>query len=114
MRQTGLRIGALIRLDNDCVQTDPVGHRAVMVPLGKLKTERLVPITDEIYELVGRLRRKGRCPRRWLIDRNKRYAAVQQDLNKALRDSSVGLQDPKPITPTASVIPMRPPCSLAA
>lgn len=98
MRQTGLRIGELIRLEYQCVHADPAGHRALKVPLGKLKTERLVPITDEINELIQRLQRKRRRPRRWLLHRTKRHEAVYAELAAALRTVSTGLEDSVPIT----------------
>jgi integrase len=54
-RATGLRIGELRDLELDCVhQID--GHGAwLKVPLGKLATERMVPLDEETVEVVDRI-----------------------------------------------------------
>ncbi len=44
MRRTGLRIGELIALPYHCIRTDHSGNTLLKVPLGKLATERLVPL----------------------------------------------------------------------
>lgn len=59
MRRTGLRIGELISLKNDCVRSDHLGNRFLKVPLGKLNTERLVPVEDETVELIEKLGESG-------------------------------------------------------
>lgn len=56
MRKTGLRIGELVSLENHCVRRDYRGNNFLKVPLGKLNTERLVPIDDSTLELINRLR----------------------------------------------------------
>lgn len=54
-RATGLRIGELRDLELDCVhQID--GHGAwLKVPLGKLATERMVPLDEETVALIDRI-----------------------------------------------------------
>ena len=54
-RATGLRIGELRDLELDCVhQID--GHGAwLKVPLGKLATERMVPLDDETVTILDRI-----------------------------------------------------------
>jgi len=56
MRRTGLRIGELISLEKNCVRDDHLGNRFLKVPLGKLNTERLVPLDDSALALINKLR----------------------------------------------------------
>jgi integrase len=54
-RAVGLRIGELLDLELDCVHEIP-GHGAwLKVPLGKLDTERMVPLDDETVALIDRI-----------------------------------------------------------
>jgi integrase len=54
-RSVGLRIGELLDLELDCVHEIP-GHGAwLKVPLGKLDTERMVPLDDETVELIDQI-----------------------------------------------------------
>lgn len=54
-RAVGLRIGELLDLELDCVHQIP-GHGAwLKVPLGKLDTERMVPLDDETVALVDQI-----------------------------------------------------------
>lgn len=54
-RAVGLRIGELLDLELDCVHEIP-GHGAwLKVPLGKLDTERMVPLDDETITLIDRI-----------------------------------------------------------
>jgi integrase len=54
-RAVGLRIGELLDLELDCVHEIP-GHGSwLKVPLGKLDTERMVPLDDETVVLVDRI-----------------------------------------------------------
>jgi integrase len=57
LRHTGMRIGECADLSWDCLRR--IGHDswAIHVPLGKLKTERLVPVDSFVCRLVDRLRR---------------------------------------------------------
>lgn len=65
-RAVGLRIGELLDLELDCVH-QIVGHGAwLKVPLGKLDTERMVPLDDETVALIDRIvtaRNPGRAMR---------------------------------------------------
>jgi len=56
MRRTGLRIGELRSLEKDCVRHDNLGNRFLKVPLGKLNSERLVPLDDSTTSLIYKLR----------------------------------------------------------
>jgi len=55
LRATGLRIGELIDLELDCVHEVPGQGAWLKVPLGKLLTERMVPLDDETVALVDRI-----------------------------------------------------------
>jgi integrase len=56
VRHTGIRIGECVDLSFDCLRLVAPGQWALHVPLGKLNTERLVPIDDFVCQLVHRLR----------------------------------------------------------
>jgi integrase len=55
-RHTGMRLGECLDLSLDCLRSPAPGVFAVLVPLGKLKTERLVPVDSFVCKLVDRLR----------------------------------------------------------
>jgi integrase len=54
-RCCGLRIGELLDLELDCVHELPGHGHWLKVPLGKLDTERMVPIDIEILTLIDRV-----------------------------------------------------------
>jgi len=56
LRHTGMRIGECVDLSYDCLRNVGPDHWAIHVPLGKLKTERMVPVDSFVCELVQRLR----------------------------------------------------------
>ena len=56
LRHTGMRIGECVDLSWDCLRNVAPDHWAIHVPLGKLKTERMVPVDSFVCELVQRLR----------------------------------------------------------
>lgn len=63
-RSCGLRIGELLDLELDCVHELPGHGHWLKVPLGKLDSERMVPIDTDILDLVDRiieLRTPGRA-----------------------------------------------------
>jgi site-specific recombinase XerD len=55
LRATGMRIGELTTLELDCVHEVPGSGAWLKVPLGKLLTERMVPIDDETVEIIDRI-----------------------------------------------------------
>jgi site-specific recombinase XerD len=55
MRATGMRIGELTDLELDCVHEVPGSGTWLKIPLGKLLTERMVPIDEETVELIDRI-----------------------------------------------------------
>ncbi len=54
-RACGLRIGELLDLELDCVHEVPGNGAWLKVPLGKLDTERMVPLDDETVTLIDRI-----------------------------------------------------------
>ncbi|HKW35284.1 MAG TPA: tyrosine-type recombinase/integrase [Candidatus Acidoferrum sp.] len=56
IRHTGMRIGECADLSSDCLRSTGPHQWAIHVPLGKLKTERMVPVDSFVCELVQRLR----------------------------------------------------------
>ncbi len=56
LRHTGMRIGECVDLSSDCLHAGAPEEWAVHVPLGKMKTERLVPVDSFVCQLVQRLR----------------------------------------------------------
>jgi site-specific recombinase XerD len=55
LRHTGMRIGECVDLSCDCLRSTGSEQWAIHVPLGKLKTERMVPVDFFACELVQRL-----------------------------------------------------------
>jgi site-specific recombinase XerD len=56
LRHTGMRIGECADLSYDCLHHVGPDRWAIHVPLGKLKTERMVPVDSFVCELIHRLR----------------------------------------------------------
>jgi integrase len=59
LRATGMRIGELLDLELDCIHEVPGAGAWLKVPLGKLDTERMVPIDDDTLDLVDRIARRA-------------------------------------------------------
>ncbi|MBK7580087.1 MAG: tyrosine-type recombinase/integrase [Myxococcales bacterium] len=89
MRCTGLRIGELIALPYQCTRSDHSGNTLLKVPLGKLATERLVPLDPSTVKLIAKLRRLGPRKRSWLLatatGHKTRYELYREALCKACR-----------------------------
>jgi integrase len=103
-RACGLRIGELLDLELDCVHEVP-GHGAwLKVPLGKLDTERMVPLDDETLVLIDRViatRIQGRAlphprsgrPAQFLFTHHGRrltQTAVRMELDRATQTAGIG------------------------
>ena len=56
IRHTGMRIGECADLSFDCLRSTGPHQWAIHVPLGKLKTERMVPVDSLVVTVVQRLR----------------------------------------------------------
>jgi site-specific recombinase XerD len=98
MRRTGLRIGELIALPCQCVNTDPAGHTLLKVPLGKLATERLVPIDPFTAKLVARLQRNGSRKRNLLLVTASGRKTKYYRYSDALKKACSGLLFQEPMT----------------
>jgi integrase len=55
LRATGMRIGELTLLELDCVHEVPGAGAWLKIPLGKLDTERMVPIDEEGLALLDQI-----------------------------------------------------------
>jgi site-specific recombinase XerD len=98
MRRTGLRIGELIALPYQCVSTDPAGHTLLKVPLGKLDTERLVPLDPLTAKLVARLQHSGARKRSFLLVAGSGRKTSYRDYRQALKKACSGLSFQEPMT----------------
>lgn len=90
LRHTGMRIGECVDLSIDCLRPLRPDQWAIHVPLGKLKTERWVPVDSFVCELVHRLcsLRPPDAPNagRLLLPRPRgRYVLIRR-IRAALRD----------------------------
>jgi site-specific recombinase XerD len=56
VRHTGIRLGECVDLAFDCLRQPAPGQWALHVPVGKLYTERLVPVDESVCRIVHRLR----------------------------------------------------------
>ena len=56
IRHTGIRIGECADLSSDCLRSTGPNQWAVHVPLGKLHTERMVPVDSFVCTIIQRLR----------------------------------------------------------
>jgi len=54
-RACGLRIGELLDLELDCIHEIPGQGSWLKVPLGKLNSERMIPLDEEVLALVDRI-----------------------------------------------------------
>ncbi|WP_326828513.1 site-specific integrase [Streptosporangium sp. NBC_01810] len=103
-RACGLRIGELLDLELDCVHEVP-GHGSwLKIPLGKLETERMVPLDEEILDLIDQiidLRSHGRPmphpryrrPAQFLfthLGRRLGQQAVRAELHRAAQEAGLG------------------------
>lgn len=93
MRRTGLRIGELIALPYSCLHTDPKGNRLLKVPLGKLNSERLVPLDKRALKVLRKLRRLGARRRTHLIEHKPGQPPRYWRYARALRSACRGLLD---------------------
>lgn len=105
MRRTGLRIGELIALPYQCRRTDHAGNTLLKVPLGKLATERLVPLDPPTVKLIAKLQRAGPRKRTLLLAAelgqrgpSATTGKTRYELYKALRKACRGIQFAEPMT----------------
>ena len=103
IRHTGVRIGECADLSFDCLRLLAHGQWALHVPLGKLNTERVVPIDDSICQLVHRLRffrfLSAVPPDGLLLARRWNRSALLRELRTALTQVRTALGIARPIVP---------------
>lgn len=97
MRHTGLRVGELRALEYDCLRRDR-HYLLLKVPLGKLNTERFVPLDEQTAALVHRLQQRGPRRRRYLLAGPSGKQLPYQHFREVLHTASRDLEDAKPIT----------------
>jgi len=62
-RRAGLRVGELGRLELNCLGENPDGTFSLRVPLGKLRSEREIPIDEHTATLIKKIRsQRGERP----------------------------------------------------
>jgi integrase len=107
-RATGLRIGELCDLELDCVHEVGGQGAWLKVPLGKLDTERMVPLDEETLALVDRIvahrspgrplrhPRSGRLVEFLLTHQGRRVSkeVLRDELHRAARQAGL-----EPVTP---------------
>lgn len=97
LRHTGMRIGECIDLPFDCLRRIGQDQWAVHVPLGKLRTERLVPADAFVCGIVQRLQRRRSQQERvrdgFLLARPRGRTRVGYELRLALHQiaATVGI-----------------------
>ena len=62
IRATGIRIGECLDLPLDCLQQVSGQQAALRVPLGKLHSERWVPVDEDTRRVLGRLQLRALVP----------------------------------------------------
>ena len=92
MRRTGLRVGELARLARDCMTADAAGHVYLKVPLGKLNTERLVPLDEEARRMVEYVVAKIDAKSAWLFPGRDGSHASTVRFRSVLRSVCQGLE----------------------
>lgn len=115
LRGTGMRIGELLDLELDCLLDFPSHGTWVKVPLGKLGTERTVPLDeetlaafDEWISIRGRQRslphpRDGRMADFLFMQRGRRLATCR--IHKGIRKAAAGAGL---VRPSGEVIKFKP------
>jgi integrase len=103
LRHTGMRIGECADLSFDCLRILGPDRWAIHVPLGKLKTERWVPVDSMVCRLVERIRslRPPTAPKagRLLVPQPRgRYMMVRK-LRAALKEVVAAVGIPVRIVP---------------
>jgi site-specific recombinase XerD len=98
MRRTGLRVGELINLPFSCLRIDPKGNKFLKVPLGKLDTERLVPLDPQGIKTLHKLRRLGSRRRAFLLESSPGRKTTYRFYRDAIHNAAHGLDGQEPIT----------------
>jgi len=94
MRLTGLRIGELMSLELNCIRHDNLGNQFLKVPLGKLKTERLVPLNKKALKTIKKIQKNKGMPknRAFLLETENGNKTSYEKYSTALKEVSTGLE----------------------
>jgi integrase len=103
LRHTRIRIGECVDLSFDCLRPIGPGQWAIHVPLGKLKTERWVPVDSVVCQLLERIRslRPPTAPQAGplLLPRPRGRTVSIRNLRAALREVAATVGIPVRIVP---------------
>jgi len=103
LRHTGMRIGEAVDLAFDCLHASGPDRWSIHVPLGKLKSERMVPVDAFTRDLVRRLRffrsLDPSPPDRHLLARPVPRGMLIRQLRAYLREVAAAAGIPGPIVP---------------
>ena len=103
-RATGIRVGELRNLELDCLQEMPDHQWTLHVPLGKLHSERIIPVDAEAVKLVEEIRRlrgdppplahpdTGKLTHFLLVRSNGKrpwYTGIQKTINRAAKRAQI-------------------------
>ncbi len=127
-RACGLRIGELLDLELDCVHEVPGNGAWLKVPLGKLDTERMVPLDGETVTLIDRItatRSEGRAfphprygrPAQFLFTHHGRrlgQQALRLELDRAARVAGIAHVTPHQLRHTFATVMVNAGVSLQA
>ena len=128
MRATGMRIGELTMLELDCVHEVPGSGAWLKVPLGKLLTERMVPIDEETVEIIDRITghrspgrplrhpRTGKMADFLLTHQGRRVSAetIREELHRAAAEAGLDGVVPHMLRHTYATALVNAGCSLQA
>lgn len=96
-RLTGMRIGELVSLPYDCLRTDAKRRSFLIVPIGKLYNERIVPLDTRALALVRWLQEYDWQPRTWLLAAPDERVERATQMRQALREAADGLDAAGPV-----------------
>jgi integrase len=127
-RVCGLRIGELLDLELDCVHEAPGLGAWLKVPLGKLDSERMLPLDEETVALIDRITaerspgrplrhpRSGRLVEFLFTHHGKRLSpyALREELNRAGASVGLGHLFPHQLRHTYATTLVNAGCSLPA
>ena len=127
-RATGMRIGELTMLELDCVHEVPGSGAWLKVPLGKLLTERMVPIDEETVEIIDRIAehrspgrplrhpRTGKLADFLLTHQGRRLSAdsIRDELHRAAAEAGIDDVVPHMLRHTYATALVNAGCSLQA